>query len=525
MDRHPIRVNLQHYRCFHENKPSVLTLPVDKIVALTGINNAGKSTALRFFYELKNSLRGLTSSDSSTWISSGSYEASNSWSFSWNQVYGVNDTLELFPNRSATRPIRYELESTVAKATVEINYTHAGQTQRSQFTQKNMLARRSSARDSEKLNVVVRDELVSPLEKTLYIGPFRNIVNDPAGGGNYYDLWNGSSFVNQWSEYKAGIDTLAAEQSMKIETVLCDLLGYDSLQIDASSDRKTLLVTVNKRRFNLSELGAGIAQLIICLINVAVKSPSWVLIDEPELHLHPAMQARFVEALALFASHGVVFSTHSIGLARTVADEIYVVTQPSPNASVITPIENVKSFAELLGELSFSQYEAVGFNRILLCEGVTEVRFFHQLLAKFGAQNKVLVVPLGGNAMIDPARQQELAEFNRFGVEVFVVIDSESEAAERLSPKRTSFIEVCNQLFGDGHAMQTQLRATENYLPEHAIQAATRSNKYRALQPYEDFNTLNPRWSKNENWKIAEATSKADWEETDIGQMLSRLGA
>ena len=125
MDRQPIRVTLQNYRCFLESRPSVLTLPVDKIVALTGINNAGKSTALRFFYELKHSLRGITNSENGTWTQIGIYDASSSWKFSWPQIYGVNDTLELFPNRSANRPIRFELESATSTVAVEISHAHA----------------------------------------------------------------------------------------------------------------------------------------------------------------------------------------------------------------------------------------------------------------------------------------------------------------------------------------------------------------------------------------------------------------
>lgn len=514
----PIQVEFKHYRCFREQIPSSITLPVGGIVALTGVNNSGKSTALRFFYELKLVLAHLLATDGQ-WTEPLRGVINSSWGFQWQPVYGLGDTLEMYPDRSPHRPVQFKISSEAVEISCSLTIQEG-------HPNRDQLRLEKAARLKVKnlpLGILdaLRIELVQPLSRILYIGPFRNIVND-AGGGTYYDLWNGSAFVSQWNDLKNGTDTLNAENAARIQVVVQELLGYQSLQIDASSDRKILFVTIESKRFSLSELGAGISQLILCLINVAVKRPSWILIDEPELHLHPAMQAKFVEALARFATHGVVFATHSIGLARTVADEVYVVTQKSRDVSTITSLKNISNYAQLLGELSFSQYEALGVNKILLVEGVTEVRTFHQLLSKFEAR-KVLVVPLGGSAMINPDRQNELAEFLRFGVGVYVLIDSERDHESHTLPVRDQFISVCESLFGKGHAIQTNLRATENYLPEKAIRQVMRSDKYSAMTPYQTFDSLEPKWSKNDNWKIAAETTRADWLGTDVGAFLAGL--
>src|SRR5260221_285247 len=48
-----IKLTIKNYRCFPETKPARLTLK-NGFTALVGINNAGKSSLLKFFYEFRN---------------------------------------------------------------------------------------------------------------------------------------------------------------------------------------------------------------------------------------------------------------------------------------------------------------------------------------------------------------------------------------------------------------------------------------------------------------------------------------
>ncbi len=66
--------------------------------------------------------------------------------------------------------------------------------------------------------------------------------------------------------------------------------------------------------------------------NAAFKKPSFILIDEPEISLHPSLQLKFLNKLVGYASEGVVFATHNIGLARSVAEEIYSVASGARGA-------------------------------------------------------------------------------------------------------------------------------------------------------------------------------------------------
>ena len=49
------------------------------------------------------------------------------------------------------------------------------------------------------------------------------------------------------------------------------------------------------------------------LLNIAIKKPSFILIDEPEINLHPSLQIKFLDILERYASNGVLYATHSVG--------------------------------------------------------------------------------------------------------------------------------------------------------------------------------------------------------------------
>jgi predicted ATPase len=87
-------------------------------------------------------------------------------------------------------------------------------------------------------------------------------------------------------------------------------------------------------------MGAGLAQFIMVLGNVAFRQPSFILIDEPELNLHPSLQLDYVNTLASYASQGLLFGTHSVGLARTASEYTYALTkETNAGASVDTQIQ------------------------------------------------------------------------------------------------------------------------------------------------------------------------------------------
>ena len=514
----PFTFGLKTYRSYFHQPTTKLAFSPGSVTALVGANNSGKSSLIRSIYELRNYLGQIGSGQWSTL--DGITHCSTTQGYG-NMFLGVADPFDLVPESLLSRDKRIDFEIETSNWSLIFSLT-------GDALQSGMQEIKFKTSNALDLNIVCKEaqEIGQLLQKSLFIGPYRNISNQAVqGGSTHYDLPIGEMVVGQWRQLKTGTGRLAKIAVINTQRDIANLLGYNSLEISASEDSKTLsLVFDGQRIMSLGDVGAGIAQLIFSIVTVANKLPQIILIDEPELHLHPTMQARFIEALHRHAGYSTVFATHSVGLARQGANSIFVVSQDrTTGKSSITPFESVKNSSQLLGELSYSQFSAIGGKFLLLVEGSTEVRTFRVLLRKLGIETDVMIVPLGGSSLIGENRSEEMSEFQRIGAEVFVLIDSERNSEdESLSSDRRGFLNICETLFGEHRVFLTKRKATENYLSDSAIKAV-KGEKYRALAHYEKLDTADPAWAKNENWKIADAMTFDEVKDTDLGQFLLHL--
>ncbi|MHC5822921.1 MAG: hypothetical protein ACYT04_45590, partial [Nostoc sp.] len=216
---------------------------------------------------------------------------------------------------------------------------------------------------------------------------------------------------------------------------------------------------------------------------------------------------------------GVLFATHSIGLARSSAERIYTVRKGN-DGSEVREYEKNPHLSELLGELSFSTYKEFGFDKILLVEGPTEIKTIQQFLRKYKKDHEILLLPLGGGSLINDSFELELEEIKRISDKIFVLIDSERKFADaELEPTRQAFLDMCQRIGILPHVLER--RATENYFPDRAVKLVKGSN-FRELQPYEKLADA-PGWGKAENWKIAREMTLDELEGTDLGVFIKIL--
>jgi AAA domain, putative AbiEii toxin, Type IV TA system len=363
-------------------------------------------------------------------------------------------------------------------------------------------------------------ELFPVLSRILYLGPFRNAVN-VGGSGDYYDIQIGQPFITNWKTLKTGNLKKQSEATYKLTDDIRRIFGFESLDINASDDGQNLQLMIDGKSYKQSEIGSGLIQFILVLVNAAIRRPSYILIDEPELNLHPSLQVDFLTTLASYAEHGVLFATHSLGLARAISDRVYSVRKVGRDSREVRDFTGTRALAEFLGELGFNAYQDLGFETVLLVEGPTDVTFVQQLLRLYGKEHKVVLLPLGGRSMINAGSEMQLAEITRISQKVYALIDSERTGpGVALAADRQSFVETCSKLKIPCHVLER--RATENYLSEHAIREA-KSDKYRAIGHYEPLGATGPAWGKEENWRIARFMTVDDLKGTDLGAFLEQL--
>ncbi len=523
-------LTVKNYRCFPDEEP--LRIQVQRgFTSFVGPNNAGKSAVLRLFYDLRPffGVLGYSTSSLGSAFQSPTYLSELVTSLPGERVFSnLNErdlTLEfawVAPSIASGNDVRHVLTARIRR------------TQNSQLQLSLRVADEvhegagfgigddlSISRADVKL-VDARDlvALSRSLSNSMYIGPFRNTIN-VGGADNYFDIAVGNRFIQQFQEMKAGYSPDSNEAVFKLQRDIQRIFEFDSFDINATPDGQNLQVTVDGRSFRPTELGGGIAHFIIVLANVLQRNPDWIFLDEPELNLHSTLQLDFLMTVGSYATKGLMFATHSLGLARAASDLIYSVVRKEQGRSQLRVLEEMPRLAEFVGELGFGGYREIGFKKLLLVEGVTEIKAIQQLLRLYGREHEVAMIHLGGAATINSRSEAELLELTRISDEVYALIDSERKSSnESLSEERESFIATCNAVGIPVHVLER--RALENYFSDRAVKEAF-GDSHVGLQPYEALKEVGHPWAKRDNWRPAQSMTKAELAQTDLGNFLAAL--
>jgi ABC-type cobalamin/Fe3+-siderophores transport system ATPase subunit len=528
-----IEIEVKNYRCFPDTSPADFELG-EGFTALVGANNSGKSSLLRLFYEFRSIFQYASSPP-------GLEPALKGTGQGWPTPPSVLDPEEVFSNindRDVQILLRFKPSSIEVQSMPpnSIDRLCIGLSRKSKqwtakvdglYPESNRADLQLSATD---INLYLHTrplgnfkmilEGMKLLARCLYIGSFRNAIH-VGSTEDYFDIKIGQAFSAEWRTHKTGSLKRRNEAIHRLTEDVRKIFGFDQLEINPSEDARTLKLLVNGKSYSLGELGSGISQFILVLANAAIREPSLILIDEPELNLHPSLQLDFLTTLSSYADVGIVFATHSIGLARACADPIYVLRRVNEGESKMGDLESTPRLSEFLGELSFSGYRELGFRKVLLVEGKTEVQTFQQILRRYGKDHQVVLLPLGGNTLISDSSVAELAEITRISDDISAVIDSElPSAGASMDPIRTRFVETCAKLKIKCHVLER--RATENYLSDRAVKEV-KGAKFRCLGAYEKLSDVAPSWSKSENWRIARRMTRDELDATDLGKFLAEI--
>lgn len=546
-----LKLTIKNYRCFEYSKPLVLELK-DGFTAFIGVNNSGKSTALKICFEVFGVLRGRLSrgEDHAARLKEATFGSNCSESILCNRnSRPMSIDVEVFPQHAENRERtvdRLELVFTriegasplcsahywsdgnrieVPSAVEELKYVP--QTKCIESSASVDIGDESDTQLPMAFPPVNIECLMSELFylfNAMYIGPVRMIIPSSGMSISHFNMSLGSGFVDQWNNYKSGrYPARLIDATDHVQEDIRRIFGFERFEINASSPRGCLLVKINGKTYEVDEVGSGLSQFIAMLAEAAFRQPALLLIDEPELSLHASLQLDFLTTLAKYANENIVFATHNLGLARQSNARILAFHRDEKGRSVAESYERTPRLAEFLGALSFTNSSDIGFEQVLLVEGRTDVLTVQQWLKLYGKEHTVMLIPLGGSAYFTMKEDLsfELAEFKRICPQVSVLIDSEKVSKDSLlAPERADFIAKCNELAFRCHVLER--RATENYLTQDAIQEILGS-QYSKLGPFESLKSAKKPWKKELNWRIAQRMRQEDIEDTDLGGFLREL--
>jgi ABC-type cobalamin/Fe3+-siderophores transport system ATPase subunit len=528
-----IEITLKNYRCFSDTSPACFVMRKG-FTAFVGVNNAGKSSLLKFFVEFRQLFRALAGSPAQVAIA-----LNKGQDFPFQQV---KDPTGIFckennrdlsveivfrnvkpPRETSEIPKLNKMLITVSRKYHKWTVKLFAEGQQLDFPEGNPNPSewRLARKDPSDLDLDISNlQDLNLLANAFYIGPFRNAIN-MGESNNYYDIQVGQAFIRMWGTNKTGNLISLNEAMLRLTEDIRRIFGFSNLEINSADDDTDFKVYLNGKSYTLLELGGGLAQFIIVLGNAATRQPSFILIDEPELNLHPRLQLDFLTTLGSYAQEGILFATHNIGLARASAQQIYSVRVRDDKEHDVRPLEGTPRLSEFLGEMSFSGYRELGYRKLLLVEGASDVLTIQQFLRIYGKEHEIVILPLGGGEMIKEGIEPQLEEIKRITNNIIALIDSERNKPDaHLNKNIQGFVDACSRTVIDCHVLR--YRAIENYLSERAIQIVF-GPKYSALKPYELLKGVEFGWGKADNWKIARVMEKWELEQTDLGEFLDKL--
>lgn len=270
-------LNISNFKCFSE-----ISIPFGKITLLSGTNSSGKSSAIQALLLVDNSSQNPNSQLNSDWLNLGSFEEARNFitradSFSIELV--TNDNSKSSFTFSGSSGIGFPIKN-FSHILLNLNYLSAHRigpqnSYTKSFDSKNIIGKKG-------------EFLIDLLNqnKTFNVSPNRIITEDS------YTL---EYQVNYWLN--------------KILNVKLDVqdLGITNLVSASYSFNGNKMV----RPYHV---GAGISYIVgIIILGLYLDEQSILIIENPEIHLHPKAQSDLADFFCFIANAGiqVIIESHS----------------------------------------------------------------------------------------------------------------------------------------------------------------------------------------------------------------------
>jgi predicted ATP-dependent endonuclease of OLD family len=297
------------------------------------------------------------------------------------------------------------------------------------------------------LDLLHFDTPLSP--KYVYFSPYRGgdtLFQVSLAGESYYKLLNNYSLATSQSttsliklasiyfaQKRRKYEMLAktqgyekdwdADEEVKLVTKHLNKWGYSwSVELkDANSNTYEiiLLKTQENTKFSLHQASSGEKEILNFLLGIFafnIKN-GLIVVDEPEVHLHPKWQSLLLDLffdLADLTQNQFIFSTHSpIFINQRTISKIVRVYKSSGKSTIKNFLEsNFDETKDLLHIINSHNNEKIFFaDKVILVEGITDRIFWEQLINIYKkAKNSEIIEVLEVHGKINLEKYRKFLE-------------------------------------------------------------------------------------------------------------------
>ncbi|MBN2939952.1 MAG: AAA family ATPase [Collinsella sp.] len=279
--------------------------------------------------------------------------------------------------------------------------------------------------------------------------------------------------------------TRAEERLNKLQGFVRNVMNDPCTSLLVSHESHEIsLKTSDADYLPLDSLGTGVTELIILASIIACNDNRIICIEEPEIHLHPALQARFMKYLLEDDSNRFIITTHSPTVINYPGVQVAHVSKAN-GVSRCKQLDGLGCARDLLDDLGVKASDLLQASFIVWVEGPSDRIYLtywikrwsdeHNISLEEGIHYSVLIY--GGKLLnaLDASTcgdvPAELIALFRINTHFCVLIDSDKKSSHSgLSSTKHRIVDECVQ--SGAMSWVTWGATIENYIPEDVLVAS-----------------------------------------------------
>jgi predicted ATP-dependent endonuclease of OLD family len=148
-----------------------------------------------------------------------------------------------------------------------------------------------------------------------------------------------------------------------------------------------------KRRVTMDYLGSGFGRIFTILLYIFHPEYQVVMINEPEIHLHPGIIKKLLWAIKNSQEGQIFFTTHSpLFITPSTLANVFRVSKEGENTKVYSLDEGKYAHERLVQELNSDNLEMFFADKVILVEGSSDLLLLRGLINHFYKGNKEIKI-------------------------------------------------------------------------------------------------------------------------------------
>ena len=321
----------------------------------------------------------------------------------------------------------------------------------------------------------------------------------------------------------------------KINRFVQELLAEPDAFLEIPAEQNDVYVSIKNKILPLRSLGTGIHELVILAAAVTIHDNVVFCIEEPEIHLHPELQKKFINYIKKNTNNQYFITTHSNSFFDLEDVNIYhcqLVNNHTKCELVTTHLQK----SSILSDLGYKASDILQANYVIWVEGPSDRIYLNNWIKN---KNPNLAEGLHYSIMFYGGRLLSHLAFNNPEVSEFIqlcklnrnaciLIDSDKKTAyTRLNATKKRIINDFN--VHGAFSWVTKGRTIENYISESIFNQAIesvhpRTKKYIKWERFADVTNLNKDKTIDKIAVAKEVSSKRiDFSMLDLEKQLMEL--